>query len=56
MDVRENVIKYLKTMSEPERKRLKTMVKNGVTCCVGYAKDLNIDPDDFNAELRRIYS
>lgn len=53
--VRENVIRYLKSLNENERKRLKVMIDNGITCCVGYARDLNIDPDDFNAELRRIY-
>lgn len=53
--VRENVIKFIKGLSEIERKKLKVMLNNGITCCVGYAKDLNIDPEEFNAELRRIF-
>lgn len=52
--VRENVIKYIKSLNTNELKKLKTMLDNGIVCCVGLAKDLNIDPEEFNAELRRI--
>lgn len=55
MDTKESVISYLKSISEQDRNRLKVMVKSGITCCIGYAKDLGIDVDDFNAELRRIF-
>lgn len=52
--VRENVIKFIKGLNQKERKKLKVMLDNGITCCVGISKDLNIDPEEFNAELRRI--
>ena len=55
MTVKEQVIKYIKSLDESDRDKLKTMIRNGVVCCVGYARDLNIDIDDFNAELRRIF-
>ena len=52
--LRENVIKFIKGLSESERKKLKVMLDNGITCCVGISNDLNIDPEEFNSELRRI--
>lgn len=55
MSVKDSVIKFIKNLNDSERGKLETMVKHGITCCVGYAKDLNIDTEDFNAELRRIF-
>ena len=52
--LRENVVKYIKGLNESERNKLIVMLKRGISCCVGLAKDLNVDPDDYNAELRRI--
>lgn len=53
--LREKAIEYIKGLNERERGKLKTMLENGITCCVGYAKDLNLDVNEFNAELRRIF-
>ncbi|MBR5304940.1 MAG: hypothetical protein IKU37_08970 [Candidatus Gastranaerophilales bacterium] len=53
--VKEKAIKYVKSLSQLERTRLKNMLDKNILCCFGIAKDLNIDINDFNAELRRIF-
>lgn len=53
--ITEQAIKYIKSLSQLERVRLKNMLANGVVCCSDIAKDLKLDIDDFNAELRRIF-
>ena len=53
--IKEQAIKYIKSLSQLERARLKNMLSNGIVCCSGIAKDLKLDINDFNAELRRIF-
>lgn len=53
--ITKKAIQYIKSLTQLERNRLKNMLSNGILCCAGIAKDLNIDVNDFNAELRRIF-
>jgi hypothetical protein len=53
--VKNEAIKYIKSLNQLERVRLKNMLDKNILCCFGIAKDLNIDVNDFNAELRRIF-
>ena len=55
MDIRQSVINYVKTLNDYDKQKLSEMLKHNITCCVGIAKDLKIDVDSFNAELRRIF-
>ena len=52
--VREEAVKYIKSLNNNDRKQLKIMLENNIVCCKGYAEDLSINIDDFNSELRRI--
>ena len=53
--VKTEAIKYIKSLSNNDRKQLKTMLENNIICCKGYASDLGISVEDFNIELRRIF-
>ena len=54
-NIRTTAVQYLKSISEDERKNLKTMLNNGIKCCIGYAKRNKINPDVFNQELLSIF-
>lgn len=53
--VKQEAIKYVKSLNKLERTRLKNMLDKNILCCSGIAKDLKLDINDFNAELRRIF-
>ena len=55
METKQSVINYVKSLNDFDRKKLSEMLKHNVICCAGIAKDLKIDVDSFNAELRRIF-
>ena len=56
MNLRQQAVNYIKSLSEQERNNLKQMVINGATCCITYAEKNNINPQLFNQELKKIFT
>lgn len=52
--MRNEAIKFLKTLSAQQINKLRIMLEHNIICCSGISKDLNYDVEEFNAELRRI--
>lgn len=55
-DIRITAVKYIKSLSDSDRQSLKNMIKNGITCCISYAKENGINKIAFNNELKAIFS
>lgn len=52
--MRNEAIKFLKSLSLQQIGKLRIMLEHNIVCCAGISKDLNYDVEQFNAELRRI--
>lgn len=55
MNIREQIVQYIKSLSPSDRSKLERMVKHDVMCCAGLAKRFNVAPDVINAELKDIF-
>lgn len=55
MDIREQIVKYIKNLSNQDREKLKTMVKHNIICGSGVAEKLGISVEDLNGELKEIF-
>lgn len=55
MDIREQTVKYIKSLSIKDRLKLKQMINHNIVCCSGLVKQLKISLEDFNTELRSIF-
>lgn len=55
MSIREIAVKYIKSLSQPERNALKNMVEKGLVCCHSYAKKHNLTPEMLTNELKAIF-
>ena len=55
MDIRQIAVKYIKSLSEQDRKALKEMVFNGVQVAQDYAKRHNVTSEQITSELKAIF-
>ena len=54
MTPKKYAVQFLKSISENQRKKIKTMLENGVDCYRGISESYNIQHDIFIAELKQI--
>lgn len=54
--IRQIATNYIKSLSETDRQSLKNMIKNGITCCISYAKNQGVNTMAFNNELKAIFA
>jgi len=54
--IRQIATDYIKSLSVNDRTSLKNMIKNGMTCCISYAKDKGVNTMAFNNELKAIFA
>ena len=55
MEVRQIAINFIKTLSENEKQKLKTMLSHGVLCGADYARQNEIEPVQLNEELKLVF-
>lgn len=55
MSIRLLAVEFLKSLSEEQRNKLKTMVENGVQVGIDYANRNGITPEQLTNELKAIY-
>ena len=54
MEIRQVAISYIKTLSNSEKEKLKTMLAHDVSCGKDFAIQNGIEPAIFNKELKNI--
>ena len=55
MGIREQIVKYIKNLSNQDREKLKIMIEHNIICGSGIAEKLGISVEDFNGELKEIF-
>lgn len=55
MDIREQIVKYIKSLSIKDREKLKSMIEHNIICGSGIAEKLGISTEDLNGELKKIF-
>lgn len=55
MDIRQIAIGYIKTLSVDDRGRVKDMLDHGIICGADYARQNELDPSVFSAELKLVF-
>lgn len=48
------MVSFIKTLSPSEKEGMRTMMRHGILCGMGYAKANGIDPVLFNEELMAV--
>ncbi len=55
METRVAAINYIKSLSEMDKEKVKSMLSHGIVCGADYARQQGIDPLLFADELRLIF-
>lgn len=55
METRAAAISYIKSLTESDKERIKTMLSHGIMCGADYARQHNIEPALFSQELKLVF-
>lgn len=55
METRVAAINFIKSLSESDREKIKTMLSHGILCGADYARQNELDPQTFSEELKAVF-
>lgn len=55
METRVAAINFIKSLSESDREKIKTMLSHGILCGTDYARQNELDPQTFSEELKSVF-
>ena len=55
METRVAAINYIKTLSDNDKNKIKSMLGHGIICGADYARQNELDPQVFSDELRLVF-
>ena len=55
METRIAAINYIKSLSESDKEKVKSMLLHGIICGADYARQSGIDPQLFTNELKSVF-
>ena len=55
METRVAAINFIRSLSESDKDKIKSMLSHGIICGADYARQNELDPSVFSAELKLVF-